>query len=115
MFNWLFGGSESAPAPINPPAPATADSPITNELDEAMRKIGELDGLAKRLRDQRNGARTALQATENALTDIANMETAGCAHIGRKMAGRARQALPGGGPAVRLQPTNGAAVQGAVS
>jgi hypothetical protein len=43
-------------------------------------------------------------AFEKALIDIANMETPHCAHIGKRMAGRAREALPGGGPSVRLMP-----------
>jgi peptidoglycan hydrolase CwlO-like protein len=45
----------------------------------------------------------------SALRDIIAMETPGSAHIGRKMAARARQALPGGSRLAQAKPSNGAA------
>ncbi|MBO9624123.1 MAG: hypothetical protein J7500_15555 [Sphingomonas sp.] len=49
------------------------------------------------LQEEVETLRLALRASEGALREIAAMQTDNCAHIGKRMADRARKALPGGG------------------
>lgn len=92
---------------------ASAEADLTKEkaahstsVDAHLREIGRTNRLAGRLAN-----------AHRALRDIKGMATAHCAHIGRKMAARADEALPadmGGHPkpdaTAQFQPTNGAAV-----
>lgn len=94
---------------------------LRREMVEEVRKHSEAAAEVERLRQQlaaERGNRDAVRENvlkhlqgrldeyREALFSIAEMETPSCAHIGKRMAARARQALPGGGPTIRLEPAN---------
>lgn len=76
------------------------------EVERLRHQIADVRASAAVRADIIKGISEQMAEYREALTDIAAMETPNCAHIGKRMAARARQALPGGGPAIRLEPAN---------